>query len=158
MRGSRDPDAWESAGSRRIQRSRGHRSLEVVQDPDGSDNPEATDPWKGCRIQMDPTIQRPQIAVEGAGLEPRSTRLFSLGKVRRLGNNQETRTCIEARSAIMSSSLNGQGLECARQILGVSKLRMCLFFETTAALKHAKTRIASTKNTQAKVKVHPVPG
>ena len=55
------------AGSRWIRRSKGHGSLWGVQDPDGSDDPGATDPCGGCRIQMDPTIQRPQILVSGAG-------------------------------------------------------------------------------------------
>ena len=55
------------AGSRWIRRSRGHRSLSGVQDPDGSDDPGATDPCGGCRIQMDPTIQGPEILVRSAG-------------------------------------------------------------------------------------------
>ena len=52
-------------GSRWIRRSRGHRSLSGVQDPDGSDDPGAMDPCGGCRIQMDLAIQRPQILVSG---------------------------------------------------------------------------------------------
>jgi len=55
------------AGSRWIRRSRGHGSLSGVQDPDGSDDPRATDPCGGCRIQMDPTIQGPRIFVGDVG-------------------------------------------------------------------------------------------
>ena len=73
----------EGAGSRRIQRSRGHRSLGGVSDPDGSDNPEATDPCSGCRIQVDPRIQRPRSVGEGAGSRrlQRSGGHGSLGEV-----------------------------------------------------------------------------
>ena len=39
-----------------------------MNDPDGSDNPEATDPYKGCRIQADPRIQGPRSM--GGGEDP----------------------------------------------------------------------------------------
>ena len=87
--GSEDPGTQipgRGAGSKRIQRSRGHRSLGVVSDPDGSDNPEATDPCSGCRIQVDPRIQRPRSVGEGAG----SRRLQRSGGHRSLGGVQDS--------------------------------------------------------------------
>ena len=139
-------------------RSKGHKSLEVVQDPDGSDNPEATDPWKGCRIQMDPTIQRPQIAVEGAGLEPRSTRLFSLGKVRKARKQSRNKNLHRSQKCDNVIIFEWPGPRVCKANNWSLETQNVLVFRKTVALKHAKTRIASTKNTQAKVKVHPVPG